>query len=46
MPDRQNQRWCVIATLVAWNMAAGFGFYAYILDCYGGFLLEKNINNV
>lgn len=35
MPDRSNQRWFVIATLASWNLMSGFGFYAYILDCYG-----------
>ncbi|XP_032570232.1 uncharacterized protein LOC116800308 [Drosophila sechellia] len=34
MPDRSNQRWFVIATLASWNLMSGFGFYAYILDCY------------
>ncbi|XP_016958004.1 uncharacterized protein LOC108030000 [Drosophila biarmipes] len=34
MPNRSNERWFVIVTLASWNLIAGFGFYAYVLDCY------------
>ncbi|XP_017033233.1 uncharacterized protein [Drosophila kikkawai] len=34
MPNEENKRRFVIATLATWNILAGFGFYAYILDCY------------
>ncbi|KAH8369498.1 hypothetical protein KR200_001110 [Drosophila serrata] len=34
MPNEENKRWCVIVSLATWNILAGFGFYAYILDCY------------
>ncbi|KAH8254989.1 hypothetical protein KR038_011899, partial [Drosophila bunnanda] len=34
MPNEGSQRCCVIASLAMWNILAGFGFYAYILDCY------------
>jgi len=35
MPNRSNERWFVIITLASWNLISGFGFYAYVLDCYG-----------
>uniref|UniRef100_A0A6P4E8V7 Uncharacterized protein LOC108041155 n=1 Tax=Drosophila rhopaloa TaxID=1041015 RepID=A0A6P4E8V7_DRORH len=34
MPSRPDERWFVITTLASWNLLGGFGFYAYIMDCY------------
>ncbi|XP_043645307.1 uncharacterized protein LOC122614727 [Drosophila teissieri] len=34
MPHRSSERWFFIAFLAAWNLLSGFGFYAYVLDCY------------
>ncbi|KAH8254319.1 hypothetical protein KR032_009458, partial [Drosophila birchii] len=34
MPNKENRRRFVLASLATWNILAGFGFYAYILDCY------------
>ncbi|XP_052841534.1 uncharacterized protein LOC128255813 isoform X2 [Drosophila gunungcola] len=34
MPNQSDVRWFVITTLASWNLVSGFGFYAYILDCF------------
>ncbi|XP_039483344.1 uncharacterized protein LOC120446439 [Drosophila santomea] len=34
MPQRSIERWFFIATLAAWNVISGCGFYAYVLDSY------------
>ncbi|XP_017077252.2 uncharacterized protein LOC108112022 [Drosophila eugracilis] len=40
MPNRSNERCFAIAILASWNLISGFGFYAYILDCYANYPLS------